>query len=268
MKRIVLMVIIASILSLLSLGVFGYIGYVQGENIGEAIVYDATFDIAYQDAYDKNYFLGFDTGYDEGYSKGIREGTTIAREETTELILNSARQNGIQVGYADGYQVGLKEGISNGQKTGQDQLIENLLDFNADRIRQIMVRNGARCTTNICESLTYTSPDGTKSEWDKYDFETRSFYAYIEYINSLGNLSKQKVEIDLINGVITAEWRPIDEDFSSPYLVFDKTVNSLTRNVTSKSDAEQIDFLNDWIDDLEEYLVELKLDWLIYSKRN
>lgn len=268
------------------------IGYQESFESGSSDGYQKGYSDGYRDSVKENTTTGYEEGYTDGYDRGYNEGLEIGEISVDENALQIATSSGFEQGYKEGisasnqneyrrgYQEGLSDGTTEGYNDGYNDgrntglaesqriLIENLLDYNAPNIRQLMINKGATCSTNLCEIRTYTSPDGTKTEWRKYDFTTRSFYAYVEYLDNNGEQYKQRIIINLIEGEITGEWRPIETDFSSPFLIFDKASNTMIRNATSQSDTEQIEFLNDWTATMESYLAELGLDWLVFSKRD
>ena len=268
------------------------IGYQESFESGSSDGYQKGYSDGYRDSLQENTTTGYEEGYTDGYDRGYNEGLEIGEISVDENALQIATNSGFEQGYEEGintsnlneYNKGYQEGVSDGTTSGYNEgynqgrkdglensqrvLIENLLDYNAPNIRRLMINEGATCNTNLCEIRTYTSPDGTKTDWRKYNFTNRTFFAYSEYIDDNGKQSKQRIIINLIEGEITGEWRPIETDFSSPYLIFDKASNTMIRNTTTQSDTEQIEFLNSWTDEMESYLAELGLDWLVFSKRD
>lgn len=268
------------------------IGYQESFESGSSDGYQKGYSDGYRDSVQENTTTGYEEGYTDGYDRGYNEGLEIGEISVDENALQIATNSGFEQGYGEGinasnqneyrrgYQEGLSDGTTegynegyndgriNGSENSQKILIENLLYFNAPKIRQLMIDNGAVCTTNICEIKTYTSPDGTKIEWRKYDFQSQSFYAYTEFLSTNGEKYKQKVEINLIEGLVLAEWRPINDSFIDSFLIYDKISNTMLKNITSESNTEQIKWLNDWTLTMEDYIRELGLDWLVYSRRN
>ena len=268
------------------------IGYQESFESGSSDGYQEGYSDGYRDSVQENTTTGYEEGYTDGYDRGYNEGLDIGEisvddnalqiatnsgfEQGYEEGINTSNQNeyrrGYQEGLSDGTTEGYNDGYSDGRTTGlensQKILIENLLDFNAPKIRQLMISNGATCTTNLCEIKTYTSEDGKNNQWRKYDFRTRSFYAYSEYIPSNSSeYNKQKVEINLVDGLITAEVAPLNNDFTIVDAIYDKKSNTLIKNNFVGSDQDRIEWFNDWTEEMEAYLLELGLEWLILSNR-
>ena len=268
------------------------IGYQESFESGSSDGYQKGYSDGYRDSVQENTTTGYEDGYTDGYDRGYNEGLAIGEISVDENALQIATNSGFEQGYEEGintsnqneYRRGYQEGLSDGTTDGYDEgyiegrkqgsansqriLIEYLLEYNEPRIRQLLINNGAICSTSLCEIKTYTSPDGSKTEWRKFDFESHKFYAYTEYLSDNSSRYKQKIEIDLVTGIITGEWRPIDVDFTSPFLIYNKPINTMTLNLTSETNATQIEFMNNWTKTMEDWLTDLGLDWLVYSRRS
>jgi hypothetical protein len=289
MKVRILLGLLTGLLSLIFMAAFGYLGYNFGQEIGSSTAYQASFDIGYQDAFNLNYEEGYQLGYEEaletntetGYSDGYEIGYDDGFESGYEDSYAYGESAGYEEGYASGYAQGSNRGVNDasdsnyqagildGKTLGETEIIEALLDYRSQDIRNLMIRNGASCNNSQCEILTYEDPNGRKTEWRKYDFTSRSFYAYSEYYpEGSSSMNKQRVEINLISGLITAEVQPINNSFVSPGAIYDKSVNRILKNTFSGSNADRIDWFNDWTDSMEAYLSELKLEWLIMLPRD
>jgi len=72
--------LVALIVGLLSAAGFGLIGYQSGQEIGEAIVYDASYDIGFIAAFEQNK----DAGYQDGYNMGIIQGSVDGAAQISE----------------------------------------------------------------------------------------------------------------------------------------------------------------------------------------
>ena len=273
--------LLIAIIGILTSLIAGFVGYSAGRDIGTAISYDASFAVGYRDAFDQNK----DDGFQQGYSDGLDQGVSQAEENRLQIIRDRAFREGRDEGYINGYNVGFEqgadenriqvirdqafregrdEGYLNGYNVGFEQgiekgitealiegrntIIENYFKFQRSSIISELTKQGYTCNNqNICERVFSDEPKIDRREWFVFNLNNMTHEFNVTYLSDSGSQMKQKVIVDYLSGQLTASWVSRSANFPNPpTLIYDFSTKTLTRNNTSFTNQNRVDWLFGW----------------------
>jgi hypothetical protein len=240
--------LLIAIIGILTSLIAGFVGYSAGRDIGTAISYDASFAVGYRDAFDQNK----DDGFQQGYSDGLDQGVSQAEENRLQIIRDQAFREGRDEGYLNGYNVGFEQGIEKGITEalieGRNTIIENYFKFQRSSIISELTKQGYTCNNqNICERVFSDEPKIDRREWFVFNLNNMTHEFNVTYLSDSGSQMKQKVIVDYLSGQLTASWVSRSANFPNPpTLIYDFSTKTLTRNNTSFTNQNRVDWLFGW----------------------
>jgi hypothetical protein len=274
-------ILLVILIGIISAAIFGTAGYFFGRELGSAIVYDASYEIGFVAAIEQN----TEKGYQEGLIQGLRQGVSQAEENRLQIIRDrafregrdegyingynvgfeqGAEENRIQVirdqafregrdeGYLNGYNVGFEQGIDKGITEslieGRNTIIENYFKFQRSSIISELTKQGYTCNNqNICERVFSDEPKIDRREWFVFNLNNMTHEFNVTYLSDSGSQMKQKVIVDYLSGQLTASWVSRSANFPNPpTLIYDFSTKTLTRNNTSFTNQNRVDWLFGW----------------------